>query len=103
PVEGQPAPRVRIGDVEFHLHRSGQRVAIRVRDPHSPLRTGFTGTRWFAPDAAFDVIGTLAPAAPPRQVPVHNVLGDVETYTSPGVLTFTVAGRPLTLVPFAAS
>ena len=103
PVEGQPAPRVRVGDVEFHLHRSGERVGIRIRDPHSPLRTGFTGTRWFSPDASYDVIGTLRRTATPRQVPVHNVLGDVETYASPGVLTFTIDGRHLELVPFAAS
>lgn len=103
PVDGQPAPRVRIGEVEFHLHRSGARIGIRVRDPRSPLRTGFTGTRWFAPDAGYDVIGTLQKSAAPRKVPVHNVLGDVETYTSPGVLTFTIEGRTLTLVPFAAS
>jgi uncharacterized protein (DUF1684 family) len=103
PTEGQPAPRVRVGDVEFHLHRSGQRIGIRVRDPHSPLRTGFAGTRWFAPDDAYAVIGTLEPSATPRAVPVHNVLGDVETYTSPGVLAFTIAGRRVTLVPFAAS
>jgi uncharacterized protein (DUF1684 family) len=31
------------------------------------------------------------------------VLGDVETYTSPGVLTFEIDGRALELVPFAAS
>lgn len=103
PVDGQPAPRVRIGDVEFHLHRSGSRTGIRLRDPHTPLRTAFTGTRWFAPDERYDVVGTLVRSERPRPVPVHNVLGDVETYTSPGVLTFTVADRQVSLVPFAAS
>ncbi len=102
PVDGQPAPRVRVGDVEFHLHRSGERTGIRIRDPKSPLRTGFTGTRWFTPDTAFEVVGTLDRSAGDRQVPVHNVLGDIETYTSPGVLRFTLDGRALEMVPFAA-
>lgn len=101
--EGEPAPRVRVGDVEFHLHRSGERLGIRVRDPHSPLRTGFAGTRWFEANPRHDVIGTLRRHDEPRAIPVHNVLGDVETYTSPGVLTFEIDGRALELVPFAAS
>jgi uncharacterized protein (DUF1684 family) len=103
PDEGRPAPRVRVGDVEFHLHRSGERHGIRVRDPHSPLRTGFTGTRWFEARENHDVVGTLRRSTEPRTVRVHNVLGDVETYTSPGVLTFEIDGRALELVPFAAS
>ena len=103
PDEGKPAPRVRVGHVEFHLHRSGERLGIRVRDPQSPLRTDFAGTRWFDAKANHDVVGTLRRSTEPRTVPVHNVLGDVETYTSPGVLTFEIDGRALELVPFAAS
>ena len=42
-----PADRVRVGRVEFHLHESGDRLALRVRDPDSPIRVGFAGPRWF--------------------------------------------------------
>lgn len=99
--EGAAAPRVRIGEVEFHLHRSGERVGIRVRNPQSAVRRAFTGVRWFAPDARYDVVATLERSAAPQTVPVRNILGDAEQYTSPGTLTFTLAGRHLALVPFS--
>ncbi|MBA2356187.1 MAG: hypothetical protein H0V80_16175 [Acidobacteria bacterium] len=35
---GTPADRVRVGKVEFHLHESGPRLALRVRGPESPIR-----------------------------------------------------------------
>ncbi len=103
PADGKPAPRVRIGDIEFHWHRSGERVGIRVRNPHSELRRTFAGTRWFAPDPRYDVVGRLERYPEPRGVPVRNVLGDAEEYTAPGRLHFTIDGRDVTLVPFAAS
>jgi uncharacterized protein len=102
PQDGGAAPRVRVGDVEFHLHRSGARTGIRIRDPHSAIRTGFAGLQWFAADPAYDVVGTLQPHPTPRRVLVRNVLGDQEPYTSPGTLSFSIDGRTLTLVPFAA-
>ncbi len=103
PKAGKPAPRVRIDDIEFHWHRSGERVGIRVRDPHSELRRTFTGTRWFAPEPRYDVVGRLERYPEPRAVPVRNVLGDADDYTSPGRLHFTIDGHDVTLVPFAAS
>ena len=102
PVGGEAAPRVRVGDVEFHLHRSGQRVGIRVRDPQSPVRTAFTGVRWYPPDPGYDLVATLRPDEGPRLVPVRNILGDEEPYTSPGVLTFRLGEQSLRLVPFEA-
>lgn len=102
PRDGAAAPRVRVGDVEFHLHRSGSRVGIRVRDPHSHIRTAFAGVQWYGADPAYTVIGTLAPDASPRVIGVRNVLGDEEPYTSPGRLTFTLHGQHLSVVPFSA-
>ncbi len=102
PRAGEAAPRLRVGDVEFHLHRSGTRAGIRIRDPQSPIRTSFTGVRWYPASAAFDVEATLDAADPPRTISVRNVLGDEEPYISPGRLRFTLAGTPMAVAPFAA-
>ena len=99
----RPADRVRVGQVEFHLHASGDRLALRVRDPQSPIRTGFQGTRWFVPTAAARVTATLRRFDAPRTVAVTNILGDTEPYTAPGVLEFTYGGTPLKALAFTAS
>lgn len=102
-VPGTPADRVRVGRVEFHLHESGDRLAVRVRDPDSALRVGFEGTKWYAPRATARVTGTLQPSATPRDVSIINVLGDVEMHKSPGTLSFVIDGSPQRVVPMAAS
>jgi uncharacterized protein (DUF1684 family) len=98
-----PPDKVRVGKVEFHLHESGERLALRVRDPESPLRIGFQGTRWFAPVDEARVVATLRRFAAPRRVAVPNILGDNEPYTSPGLLEFTYAGTAMKALAFTAT
>ena len=98
-----PPDKVRVGRIEFHLHQSGERLALRVRDPESALRLGFQGTRWFEPTDDAHVVATLRPFATPRRAAVPNVLGDNETYTAPGLLEFTYAGTPVKALAFRAA
>ena len=98
-----PPDKVRVGRVEFHLHESGDRLALRVRDPESPIRIGFQGPRWFAPSDQARVVATLQPFAMPRSVAVRNILGDTEPYRSPGVLEFVYGGQPVRVLAFTAS
>ncbi len=100
---GRPADRVRIDRVEIHLHQSGSRLALRVRDPESPIRIGFEGPRWFPGDAAARVVATLKPFAEPRLVDVRNILGDNEPYQAPGQLEFPWDGRKLRLLAFTST
>ncbi len=97
-----PPDKVRVGRVEFHLHRSGPRLALRVRDPESPIRIGFEGTRWFPVSEGAKVTATLVPFAASRAVAVRNVLGDRESYQAPGRLAFTYAGEPVEVLAFTA-
>jgi uncharacterized protein (DUF1684 family) len=80
----RPADRVTIGRAVIHLHRSANRLAIRLRDPASDLRTHFTGLRWYAVDARW------------------RVLGDVTESESPGEAVFTVDGQTVRLLAFKA-
>jgi len=103
---GQPAippDRVRVGKVEFHLHESGSRLAVRVRDPESPIRTGFQGSRWFPEQAAARVVATLKAFEEPRAVEVRNILGDNEPYSAPGQLEFPWDGQKVRVVAFTST
>ena len=100
---GTPADRVTVGQgVQFHLHRSGPRLALRVRDPESPIRTGFQGTKWYPIADEARVVATLKAFEEPKAVEVPNVLGDPIPYTAPGTLEFTLDGRKLRLLAFTA-
>jgi len=101
-AERRPADRIAVGRVIFHLHHSGDRVAVRLRDPESPLLKHFAGLRWFPIDPAWRITGRFVPYDAPRTVTVQNVLGDTEDSISPGEVEFTANGQTLRLVAFKA-
>ena len=100
---GKPADRVRIGRVEFHLHESGSRLALRVRDPESPIRVGFQGPRWFPVSDQARVTATFKAFDEPKVVDVRNILGDNEPYSAPGQLEFPWDGRKLRVLAFTST
>ena len=89
-----------IGDVRLVVHLSGTNRAIRVRDPNGPFARAFAGFSWFAIDAKYRVLGRLIRDPQPMQFKVVNTYGDVDEYTSEGVVEFTLFGQPLRLRPF---
>jgi uncharacterized protein (DUF1684 family) len=48
----RPADLITYNSTSFFLHFSGPRLAIRVRDQKAPLRTGFSGLKWYAANPA---------------------------------------------------
>ena len=88
-----PPDRIVVGDVQVWVHQSSARPAIRVRDRNNPLRKSFTGMKWYPVDPGYRIEGTFVPYATPKQVQVPNLLGDVDTMTSPGHVTFTLKGK----------
>ena len=101
-ADGKPADRVTMGALTFFVHKSGDRVAIRLRDLNSDIRRGFSGLKWFAPNEAYRVIGRFEPYAQAKPMKVPNILGDFETYTAPGTVSFTLNGQPLKLEVYDA-
>lgn len=99
----RPADRVRVGKVEFHLHQSGTRLAMRVRDPESPIRLGFQGPRWYPVSDAARVVATLTPLPAPQPFEVRNILGDPQHYEAAGELAFTWDGQPVRLLAFTSA
>lgn len=92
--EGSP-DRLVLGDVQIWVHQSGERPAIRVRDKNNPLRKTFTGMKWYPVDEAYRVEGTFEPYDKPKTVQVPNLLGDIDTMTSPGTVSFSLGGKTM--------
>lgn len=93
-TDADDAPdRIVLGDVQMWIHMSGSRPALRVRDRNNPLRRQFTGMKWYPVDAQYRVEGTFVPFDTPKQFQVPNLLGDIDTMTSPGHVRVTLNGR----------
>lgn len=100
-LERGPKYTLSVGDLDLWLHGSGERRAIRLRDPNSKLLKEFTGLKWFPADEAFRVKARFVPYAAPKDVQILNVFGDVLTMKSPGDLHFEVKGQSIVLQPFS--
>ena len=89
--------RISAAGVSFHLHESGERIGIRIRDVNSPLRKTFKGLRWFAVRDAWTIEGQFVRYPEPRAVTVANVLGDFERLTVPGEVVARIGGQDVRL------
>jgi hypothetical protein len=88
-----PPDRLVLGDVQVWVHQSGERPAIRIRDKNNPLRKAFTGMKWYPVNETYRVEGTFEPYDKPKTVQVPNLLGDIDTMTSPGTVSFSLGGK----------
>lgn len=93
-------PEIAIGSVRLVIHLTGEHLTLRVRDPQSDQALGFLGFSWFPIDSAYRVDGRFIADDEPRDVPVVNTYGDIDTYMTEGVVEFTLAGERLRLRPF---
>ena len=96
----EPADEIVIGEVRLVVHVSGERLSLRVRDPHGALATAFLGFTWFPIDPGYRVVGRFIPDAEARQMSVLNTFNDVDTYPTEGVVEFQLNGETLRLRPF---
>ena len=96
---GASSDALTVGRLTMWIHKSGERFAIRLRDPEHPLRKAFSGLRWFPVDAAYSVEARFEPHDNPKSVSMINVLGDLEQFTSPGTVVFELRGQSIRLEP----
>jgi uncharacterized protein (DUF1684 family) len=88
------------GSVKIAVHVSGDRRSLRVWDPQGPLARGFKGFTWFPIQMDHRVTGRFIPDAAPRTLQVINTFNDLDTFTTQGVVEFTLNGQTLRLRPF---
>ncbi|MEQ1897379.1 MAG: DUF1684 domain-containing protein [Vicinamibacterales bacterium] len=99
--DGAPkADELSASGIRMVVHRSGVRKSLRVWDPEGPMATGFLGFRWFDIQPAYRVVGRFIPDTAPRTVQTLNTFGDLDEYTTEGVVEFTLNGQTLRLRPF---
>ena len=89
-----------VGGVRLVVHVTGETRALRVRDPEGPLARDFRGFTWFPIDLQYRVTGRFLADPQPKKLPVVNTFGDVDEYTTEGVVEFTLQGQTLRLRPF---
>ncbi|MFM2165164.1 MAG: hypothetical protein RL325_1601 [Planctomycetota bacterium] len=98
-ADDRGAPSViRSGSVSFTLVRRNGRLALRVRDNKSPVRTAFAGISCFPYDGAFVIEARCLPAEPGATVAITNVRGFTEAQPVAATLAFELGGQPRTLV-----
>jgi hypothetical protein len=86
--------------VSVVVHRTGQRAALRVRDPDGERARAFQGFDWFPISRDYRVAARFIRDAAPRNVKVVNTFGDVDAYPTEGVVEFNLNGATLRLRPF---
>ena len=93
-----PPDRLVLGDVQMWVHMSGDRPAIRIRDKNNSLRKTFAGMKWYPVEESYRVEATFEPYAAPKQMKIPNLLGDIDTMTAPGEVTFTLRDKPQRMI-----
>ena len=87
------------GDLLMFPITRGDKIAIRMRDLKSEKRAAFPGLKYYPIRPAYRVTAAFTPHAQPKKIPIANVLGQLIEMESPGLLTFTLQGRTMTLEP----
>lgn len=86
-------------NVSLSIIERGDRIGVRVRDKDSSFRRSFTTLKWYPIDPAYRLVGNFQPYPTPRKVKVDTIIGEPEEMTAPGVVTFSLHGRTLSLEP----
>ena len=94
-----PPSKVTVGSQMFYIIKRDDRLGVRLKDSNSPARRNFGGEKWFDIDPSYRVSGKFKPFDYAQEVEVPNVLGGTFKMKSPGVVTFNLQGKELTLQP----
>jgi uncharacterized protein (DUF1684 family) len=97
--EKGPADQLAVGGVSLWVHMSGDRRTVRIRDVNGTPAKSFEGFHWFPIDGQYRVTGRFVKDAAPRELKIPNQLGDEESYTTEGVVEFSIGGSKVTLRP----
>ena len=90
---------VSFGSVNFIVIDRGGHKALRVRDARAETRVGFAGIESFAIDPSWRIEAQWIPFDPPRTLETMNVVGQIESYPTPGRVVFERDGREYELLP----
>ncbi len=92
-AEGARPTVLEAGSLTLRLIERSGRVALRVKDTLHPSRASFAGLEYYPVDTVWRLRARLVPHKEPKTLRVIDVLGQVQTYESPGALEFRHAGE----------
>jgi uncharacterized protein len=107
-INGQPAgaramrpdaDTISTGSLSLFIIRRGDKFGVRMKDRDSAARRAFAGEQWYPGREAWRVTARFEPYAPPKMIPILNVLGQTDPQPSPGAVVFTIAGKEYRLDP----
>jgi uncharacterized protein (DUF1684 family) len=96
--QGDAPTTLELASLRLVVIRRGEgRMGLRVKDTSSPALSSFRGLPYFEIDPRWRLTASLLRAEPGATIPVPDVVGDVLAEPTPGVVEFTVRGRPYRL------
>jgi uncharacterized protein len=85
----------KIGTVALFVIRRGDRYAIRAKDSASPVLMNFQGMKYFPINEALNFEAKFI--SDEKKIPILNILGQTDQEESPGLVEFTLKGKPYRL------
>ena len=98
---GGKADVLAVGAIRMTLIRRGERYALRVKDNRSPVRTGFSGLRWYPIDESWHINARFEPSKSASQLLMDTIVGTRESVDAPGFAVFEREGKEYRLEPRA--
>ncbi len=88
---------VQIGRLKLLVIKRGERYAVRLRDPESPLRKNFRGLKWFPVHEKWRITARFLPAPADRKLVLETIIGTQEEMPMAGEAEFELDGRTFRL------
>lgn len=92
PDDTSEATKLTWGPLKWYLIKRGERFGIRLKDSTSSVLMNFQGMDMFEPTREWAVQATVEKYDPPKEIFVPDILGNVNTDSSPGAAVFEVKG-----------
>jgi len=93
PHEGDGPMVLQLASIHWHIIQRGQRMAVRLQDSESPVRTQFTGIDRFPTDDEWWLPARFEWHTPPDTIEIPNILGTINPTPSPGSVVFEYNGE----------
>ncbi|MDB6167875.1 MAG: hypothetical protein JWM88_739 [Verrucomicrobia bacterium] len=94
-----PSDVVTTGTLAILVIDRGGKKALRVKDSEAERRTGFLGIDYFPIDPGWRIEADWVAFEKPREVPIHNIIGNVSSAMILGKAVFTREGHTIELLP----
>jgi uncharacterized protein len=102
-ADGQKPDLLAMGDLRFRIIQRGKRLALRLINLKSPALLKFNYLDFYPVGPDYRVEGEFVPYHPHKKIRITSVTGEVEEADCPGLVSFSLKGKALTLEPILES